>query len=399
MNIVGQAALELATWYWVLHSASGLIKTAKARRLFVAHQKWIDKSVDVPNQKRVALVIAVKGVSENFGRFMDFALGQDYPDYQVIFTVGSEDDPVHAAILDRLEKSGFANARLVVAGAAETCGQKVHNLLAAFKILDDEIGIVAFADGDLYGSRKWLSCLALPLNLGQAEFTTGYRWMIPLTPALPNRVISLLASAIEPLIGPAWRMCLWGGSMAMTREAFDEVDVPRNLAGGINDDVRISDLARKAGKRMKYVRSVAAPSPVDFTWGSLFEFGRRQYFQLRLCHRLLWWMALMVPVFYLASLLTCVTRLAMGNLLMFIPISVVILLNLVRTKVRRSYLEDRFKEDEATTLLDAVRNSWWLDPVINVVHLLIILSSACGKEMAWAGIRYRVTGPQETEIL
>ncbi|MES2921640.1 MAG: glycosyltransferase family 2 protein [Verrucomicrobiota bacterium] len=399
MNLLGNAALELLTWYWVLHSASGLIKTRKARRLFNAHQRWIDGGVQVKETKRVALILAVKGVSENFDRFMDFVLSQDYPGYHVIFTTESEADPVHAAIRNRLAKSNFTKARLIVAGMAEHTGQKVHNQLAAFKELDSSAEIIAFADGDLYGFKNWLSCLALPLNLGQADFTTGYRWIIPANRSLPNRIIALMGTAIEPLIGPAWRMCLWGGSMAMTREVFEELKVPENLVGSINDDVRLSAIAREAGKRMKYVRSVAAPSPVDFNWASFFEFGRRQYFQLRVNHRSLWWMALMVPLFYLASFLTHVTRLAQGNLLMLIPLVVVIILNVIRTQVRRGYLADRFHHGEADTLDEAVRGSWWLDPAINFIHLLIILSSACGRQIVWAGIRYRVTGPQKTEIL
>lgn len=399
MNLIGQAALELATWYWVLHSAAGLIKTSKARRLFRAHQHWIDGGVNVPKKMRVALIISVKGVSGNFERFMDFVLSQDYPDYHVIFTTESESDPVHTAIRERLAKSPFKKARLIVAGMAEDTGQKVHNQLAAFKELDDSDRIIAFADGDLYGFVNWLSCLALPLNLGQADFTTGYRWMIPANQSTPNRIISLMGTAIEPLIGPAWRMCLWGGSMAVTREVFKELKISKNLVGSINDDVRMSDLAREAGKRMRYVRSVAAPSPVDFTWATFFEFGRRQYFQLRVGHQLLWWMALMVPLFYLTSFLTCTARLVLGNFLMLIPLSAGIVINVSRSRIRRAYLADRFKHGEAGTLDDAVKGSWWLDPLINVLHLFIILSSACGREIVWGGIRYRVTGPQETKII
>ena len=282
---------------------------------------------------------------------------------------------------------------------AEKTGQKVHNQRAALGELDAADEIIAFADGDLFGRNDWLTCLARPLNLGQADFTTGYRWFIPADQRLPNRIVALIGTAVEPLIGPNWRMCLWGGSMAMTRGVYEELHIRDELDGSVNDDARISQLARRAGKRMRYVRSVAAPSPVDFSWSSLFEFGRRQYFQLRIYQPSLWWMAMLIPLLYLASFATCVTRLALGDLLMLVPLAVGVFLNLTRTRIRRDYLRERFPDGGCEALDAAVRGSWWLDPVVNFVHLLIILSSACGREILWAGIRYRVTGPQETEIV
>lgn len=385
--------------FWVLQSAAALCKTRKAFRLFADHRRSIENGAEPRQSRRVALVIAVKGVSENFDRFFDFALGQDYPDYQILFVTGSADDPAHAAIQNRLRDFASPAARLIVAGKATDTGQKVHNQLAALAQLDDSDQLIAFADDDLFGRKDWLSCLVRPLNPGHVDFTTGHRWFIPENLRLPNRIVALMGAAIEPWIGPNWRMCLWGGSMAMTREAFDELEIPRHIRGSINDDVRISQLARRAGKRMRYVRSVAAPSPVDFTWASLFEFGRRQYFQLRIYQPVLWWMALATTFFYLSGFAACLIRLGRGNLLMLIPVALAISLNLCRTRIRRSYLRSRFDQGEAQTLDAAVRGSWWLDPLVNLVHLLIILSSACGREIVWAGIRYRVTGPQATEIL
>ena len=98
MNGIETTALGLLSSVWVLQSAVAVIKTRKARRLFVAHRAWIDRGVEVPETKRVALIIAVKGVSENFDRFLDFVLGQDYPDYRVIFVTESEEDPAHVAL-------------------------------------------------------------------------------------------------------------------------------------------------------------------------------------------------------------------------------------------------------------------------------------------------------------
>jgi ceramide glucosyltransferase len=397
MNLLTATALELLSSFWVLQSAFALFLIRVSQRLFLAQRRRLDDGVKLKETRRVALVIPVKGVSGNFQRFMDFALGQDYPDYHVIFTVESENDPAHDAIRRRIH--GQPHARIIVAGKAAMSGQKVHNQLAAFRHLDEGDRIVAFADGDLVSGENWLSCLSFPLNQGYADLTTGYRWFIPENQGLPNRVITLIGTGLEPLLGPGWRMCLWGGSMAMTREAFDELDVPRKLEGSVNDDLRITHLAKQAGKRTRYTRTVAALTPVDFTWASLLEFGRRQYFQVKIHQPSLWLRALLIPLLHLVSFFVCLIRLAQGDLRILGYFGAAIILNSFRTRMRRKYLRERFPDGEAAAVDETVKSSWWMDTVVNAVHLVIVFSSACGREITWAGIRYRVTGPQKTSII
>jgi ceramide glucosyltransferase len=397
MNFVTFTALELLSSFWVLQSVCALLLIRVANRLFSVQRRKLDDGLKRKETRRVALIIPMKGLSENFPRFMDFALGQDYPDYRVIFVVESENDPAFGAIQKRI--GSVDHAQIIVAGKAITSGQKVHNQLAAFKLLHEGDRIVAFADGDLLGSKCWLSSLSFSLNQGNADFTTGYRWFIPENQNLPNRVIALIGTAIEPLLGPGWRMCLWGGSMAMTREAFDELDIPRNLEGSVNDDLRITQLAKKAGKRMRYARTVAALTYADFTWASLFEFGRRQYFQVRIYQPWLWLRALLIPLLHLVSFFICILRLVQGDFWMLSYFGAAIILNGFRTRVRRACLKARFPDGDAEALDVAVKSSWWMDTMVNTVHLIMVLSSACGRKITWAGIQYKVTGPQKTSII
>jgi ceramide glucosyltransferase len=397
MNFFTSTALELLSSFWVIQSAFALYMIRVASKLYSIHHQRLANDEKLKETKRVALIIPVKGISENFPRFMEFVMGQDYTDYHVIFVVESEIDLAYEAIKQRI--NGSKNAQIIVAGKAVNSGQKVHNQLAAFKILNKDDKIVALADGDLVSSEHWLSCLTTPLNQGRSDFTTGYRWFIPENKKLPNRIIALIGTAIEPLLGPGWRMCLWGGSMAMTRDVFDELDIPKNLEGSVNDDVRITQIAKKAGKRMRYVRTVVALTNVDFTWTSLLEFGRRQYFQIRVYQPFIWLRALMIPLLHLVSFSICIIRLTQGDLIIIGYILAAIVLNSFRTKARRTYLKKRFPDGEADMLDKIVKESWWMDVVTNAVHLIIVLSSACGRHITWAGIRYKVTGPQKTEIL
>jgi cellulose synthase/poly-beta-1,6-N-acetylglucosamine synthase-like glycosyltransferase len=397
MDFMKSTALELLSSLWVIQTACTLLLLRLSQRLYLVQRRKLDDGMERMETKRVALVIPVKGISDNFPRFMDFALGQDYPDYHVIFVVESENDPACGPIRQKIH--GHNHARIIVAGEAASSGQKVHNQLAAFKHLEAGDRIVAFADGDLVASENWLSDLSFPLNQGHADCTTGYRWFIPENQRLPNRVIALIGTAIEPLLGPGWRMCLWGGSMAMSREAFDEMEVPRNLEGSVNDDLRITQLAKRAGKRMRYTRTVAALTPVDFTWASLLEFGRRQYFQVRIYQPSLWLRALLIPLLHLVSFSVCLLRLVQGDFWMLGYFGAAVTLNAFRTKVRREYLKERFTDGGVEALDAAVKSSWWMDTMVNAVHLFIVFSAACGRIITWAGIRYKVTGPQKTEII
>lgn len=398
MSVIGRVALEGVTWFWVLQSALALLKTHRARRLFLNQRQKENRHDNETDLPRAVVIVPAKGVSGHFGDFVEFILGQDYPDYHVIFITESEQDAAHAFLRERLFRPAKCGARLIVAGPAKHSVQKVHNQLAAFRLLDESDRIIAFADSDLSAGTDWLSRLVKPLRAGLCDFTTGYRWFMPADQSMPNRIVTLIGTAVEPWIGPNWRMCLWAGSMVMTREVFDELDIPGNFRGSFNDDVRVSRLALQAGKRMRYVRSVAVASPIDFTWRTFFAFGRRQYMHLAE-HRPLWWMALMIPALYLAGFGLCLFRLASGDWWMLAPLGVAAVLNIVRTRVRLAYLKDRFPNGAAPGLKRAVRGSWWMDPVVNLVHLAVIVASACGRQVVWAGIRYRVRNHRDAEVI
>ncbi len=390
--------LQVVCVFWVVQSAFALWKTARARMLYANCSKEVKIDGTLAAPPRVALIIPAKGVSSQFGSFVEFILGQDYENYHVIFVTESAQDPAHVFLSERLKSPTRRGVRLLVAGKAEHSVQKVHNHLAAFRTLEPEDRIIAFADCDFSASLTWLSLLVEPLQRGQCDFTTAYRWFVPANPSLPNRIASVIGIAVEPWMGPSWRMCLWGGSMLMTREAFDSLDIPGKFQGSFNDDVRITRLARESGKRMRYVRAVAAISPIDFSWRSFFAFARRQYMHVSE-YRPLWWMGFLTPLIYLVSFGLCVSRLIMGAWWMLGWIGLGFILNANRTRVRLAYLRERFPNGAAETLEKAIRGSGWMDPLVNLVHFTVVAASVCGREVVWAGIRYRLLSGHRAEVI
>ncbi len=365
-------------------------------------------------KRPVALIIAAKGVSPTFDHFLELVLHQDYPAYRLIFVTESTSDPAQAAIRQHLGlasvdvswtrpdavDTGVSEVQLVVAGLAHNQGQKVHNQLAAFQHLRAEDEIIAFADADIVGGEQWLWKLVTPINVGETELTTGYRWFIPRTNRFSTLVATNINAGIGILAGPSWHTLLWGGSMAMSRGAFENVGVPRVLAGSLNDDLQISREARRAGYKLYFVRSLMAPSPVDYTWESFFEFGRRQYYQVLTYVPRYWAIGLFFTSAWLIGFSVTWGRfLLLGDVRALWWILAVAFLIVLKGFLRTSYLREQFDRETIAHLWPARVLELFTTTLNMAIHLLVILSAAPLRGITWAGIKYRVNGRQETEVV
>src|SRR5579875_2030353 len=78
----------------------------------------------------VAVIIPCKGIDDDLRSNATRFLSQDYPAYQLIFAVASQDDPAYSFLADLVASSQHgreraAKARVIVAGQAESNGEKV----------------------------------------------------------------------------------------------------------------------------------------------------------------------------------------------------------------------------------------------------------------------------------
>src|SRR5215510_5272578 len=116
-------------------------------------------------QPKSVVIVPCKGLEPGLEENIRAYLVQNYRDYEVIFVTESESDPAYG-VLSRLVKQNRRASWLVVAGEAQDCGQKVHNLISAIEMLDSidrRAEVLVFADSDAHPSREWLSELVAPL--------------------------------------------------------------------------------------------------------------------------------------------------------------------------------------------------------------------------------------------
>jgi hypothetical protein len=84
---------------------------------------------------------------------------------------------------------------------------------------------------------------------------------------------------------------LWGGSLAMTREALEIVDLPSTFERQVVEDMPIADRLAEAGLRLLTRRAVRVPTPLRGSWRDMWAFGRRQSQFVRIYRPRLWLIA------------------------------------------------------------------------------------------------------------
>ncbi len=238
--IMAAAVLE------VVCIARGLwyIKAAFPRRLRPGFRRQHEQTGrPVP---RVSLFVPCKGMSPDLEANMMAMLRQDYPRYDLICVTESERDP--AAPL--LAAMSLTEDRLhhVVAGQATRCCQKNHNLLAGIDVarrMNLAGDIYVFADMDICPGHDWLSHITLPLSDPDIFAVSGFRSLIPGS----NRFSEHLHAAFSALQAMAMTekayAAMWGGSMALRRQAFERYVVYDKWATAMVDDMSLTWIIRR----------------------------------------------------------------------------------------------------------------------------------------------------------
>lgn len=194
------------------------------------------------------VIVPCKGVPQEFAGHVETMRTQDYPSYELVYVTESADDPA-AEALAAMASDG-ARFHHVVAGLAAHCCQKNHNLLRAIDYVREQgipADVYVFADADMYPRSNWLANLVLPLADRGVFAATGFRSLVTDNPRFVNHLHALL-SAYQAMAMPySVYAGIWGGSMALTRAAFEEYGVYDLWSKAMVDDLVLTWLVRRHG--------------------------------------------------------------------------------------------------------------------------------------------------------
>jgi cellulose synthase/poly-beta-1,6-N-acetylglucosamine synthase-like glycosyltransferase len=394
----------LGVWVvWVLQALWGWQNACKFRQLARSQgdrRGGRPMHYDPP----AVVVVPVKGADEGLLDHLAGLTDQDYRQYRVACVVESADDPAYPILQDFAERYhptpevGCRSITVLIAGLAERGSQKVHNQLAALAQLDPTDEVIVFADADAVAHSQWLGRLVIPLKKKQYGVTTGYRWLVPSDGHLASRLASVMNASVATLGGPKRWNLAWGGSMAIRRDVAEQVRLVDHWRGALSDDYQMTRAVRQSGLQVYFVARSMIPSPVRFTWASLLRFGRRQYMITRLYAPLIWLTALGGHALYTLGTVTALIVLAMGNLAPLLPLALVYLFDHQRARTRQDAASLVFEESVTDALRPAFTLERWATPLWMGLHLLIVLSSALGRTIRWAGITYFMRRRQDVRI-
>lgn len=277
----GERPLSLIAW-----SAGGfsalfpLVALAAGSKLF----KRLLSAADGPTPP-ITLIKPLKGeercLYENLASFCR----QDYPCYQILFTLASPDDPA-LAVVERLKRD-FPEVDMEVIVSAHRIGYnpKINNASNAAAFIKH--GLLLFSDSDIRVPPAFLRRMAAPLaDPGVGLVTAFYRSSSPR--GLWSRLEALSVNAqflpqatLAAFFGMRFAM---GAAILVRRAAFDKAGGFQLMAGHLADDFVLGEGVREAGFRLEF-----APVVVESVPGRL---GGREHFQhmvrwartIRLCN-------------------------------------------------------------------------------------------------------------------
>ena len=359
---------------------------------------------------RTALIVPCKGLDSAFQQNITSFFNQDYENYLLWFVVADKADPAYAPLCelkDRLSQSSKADdVQVLVAGQAQSCSQKNHNLLYCCQRLGSDVEVLAFADSDICVRSDWLSHIVHPLRYPKSGAASGYRWFVPKKNNLASLALSAVNAKIAQLLGNTSFNQAWGGSMAIRVDVFNQVGLDKIWPKALSDDLSLSYAVKKARKKVVFVPACLVASYESTTWGELFEFGRRQFLITRISAPGTWWFGLCSSLYSIlglwggAALAIYAASIGDKNLPLFAAVPILFFVaQLARAILRqegmaRKLLEEHWPKLKVAAVVD-IAFFWLWSPLM----LVLILSSAFGRTICWRGIRYKLLGPLETITL
>jgi ceramide glucosyltransferase len=333
---------------------------------------------------------------------------QSYPHYEIICVTDRAEDPALAVvneIINTESTSPRVSVRIVVAGDAVDCGQKVHNLRAAVAEVDPRSAVFVFVDTDARPQPGWLQTLVANLSDTEIGAATGYRWFVPLNGNFASQLRSVWNASITSALGERQdKNFCWGGSTAIRRSTFEELKISQRWQGTVSDDFTMTRVLQEGKLPIQFVPACLVASLDDCSAKELLEFTNRQLKITRVYAPHLWKPLLLGSLLFCAVFFGGVALVITRAILHFpfsLPLALLFLIYslgaakaYVRLKAVAIPLVDYEKQ-----LSKTLSKHLLLWPLASALYLANALIAGFSRRIKWRGITYELKSATEAVII
>jgi len=361
---------------------------------------------------RTALFVPCKGLDSAFRKNISSFFNQNYENYLLLFVVADKTDPAYdelCKLKNQLSQGSKAHdVRVLVAGQAKSCSQKIHNLLYCYEKVGDDVEVLAFADSDVCVRSDWLSHIVYPLRKPKNGAASGYRWFVPKKNNIATLALSAVNAKIAQLLGNTRFNQAWGGSMAIRVDVFRQLGLDKIWPKVLSDDLSLSLSVKKAGMKVAFVPACMVASYEATTWPKLFEFARRQFLITRVSAPRTWWFGLCSSLYSvlglwgtaaLAIYIATQSSILSSQFSILVAVPIFFFVSQMGRAILRQKMANKLLKYEHRAMRFAcvadILFFWLWSPLL----LFFIISSAFGRTITWRGIKYKLLGPTQTIVL
>ena len=328
----------------------------------------------------VSMIKPLCGAERELERNLESFCRQDYPSYEIVFSVREERD--EAVPIVRRLKHNFPSLpiRLLITGLPRYLNAKVHGLEEMMKVAAHEILVIS--DSDVRVGQDYLRSVVAPM----ADPAVGM--VTCLSRGVPGRTVWSLLESLGmntqyfPGVLSAWLLAgmkfALGPTMVIRKQQVNEIGGFGRLGDYLADDFVLGELIAKAGYQVAFSEVIPDHLIVGETARNSLQ-HRLRWERSSRCSR---------PAGYFGQIFTHSLPLALLAWA-FSPagytfVSVLVLLCLTARAL--------LAWEVGWRLLRApdLRKYWWLLPVQDLLSFGIWCWAFAGNEIVWRGARFRV---------
>lgn len=399
-----QPWLTLVVLLWVCAMLQGLPSLWDTIKFLRFMRSAAAAPPDRSYQPSAAVIMPCCGVDDELRQTVAALGSQDYPDYRVVFTFESADDPAYAAVRGWASEWPGVRWTQVIAGPADGRSQKVQNLLAAVQSLDAAIEVIAFIDSDAIPHPTWLAELTAPLRDPTIGASTGFRWYRAAGGWVEGLRSAWNAASVSFLHNPRYAFC-WGGSTAIRAVTFQSCNVAGHWRTALSDDFQLTRAVQAAGLHVRFVPRCLVSCEERMPFRQFIAFARRQLIITRICSPGLWRAAVMLATMLIsAASATFVLMLlsAYHGRWTLAAVSCAAWLAVLTIARAKAVL----RQAGIALFLRPPRWTWrdWAHDVLGAewvgcVHLFLLLSTTWTRRVTWRNRVYELVSADETRVI